>query len=351
LAEKALRAVIPAKEDFPYAMLLTTEVLESNGSTSMASTCACTLALMDAGVKIKSPVAGISVGLVTAGDKEVLLTDIQGVEDFYGDMDFKVAGTREGVTAMQVDTKTQGLSLDTVSRALAQAYTARMQVMDAIEGCLATARETLSPYAPRVFVVEIHPDKIGDIIGPGGKVIKKIEAETGAKLDIEQDGHVYITSTDAAGGERAKQIVEDITREVMVGEVYTGRVVRVESYGAFVEILPGRDGMVHISQMSKERVNRVEDVCNLGDELLVKVIEIGDDGKIRLSLRGLSEDDQGYEPPAAPERRDSGGRGGGGRPPSRDRGPRRDGPPSDRRDGPPPSSGGEGPGISFRPKR
>jgi polyribonucleotide nucleotidyltransferase len=350
LAEKALRPVIPPQEEFPYAMLLTTEVLESNGSTSMASTCGCTLALMDAGVKIKAPVAGISIGLVTGEDKEVLLTDIQGVEDFYGDMDFKVTGTRDGVTAIQVDTKTQGLSLETVSRALEQAKTARMQILDVIHEAIPEPRETLSQYAPRVFVVEIHPDKIGDVIGPGGKVIKKIEAETGAKLDIEQDGHVYITSVDAAGGERAKKIVEDITRVVGVGEVYTGKVVRIEAYGAFVEFLPGRDGMLHISQLAKERVNKVEDVVNLGDEILVRVLEIRDDGNIRLTRRGLAEDDQDYVPPPPSESgRGSGGRsGGGGRPPFRggERGPRRDAPRSDSDRG-----GDQGPKISFRPKR
>ena len=354
LAEKALRPVIPATEDFPYAMLLTSECLESNGSTSMASTCGCTLALMDAGVKIKAPVAGISIGLVSDDNKDVLLTDIQALEDFYGDMDFKVAGTREGVTAIQVDTKLHGLSRSVVAGALEMAKTARMKILDAFAEVIPEPREALSEYAPRVFVVEISPDKIGDIIGPGGKVIKKIEAETGAKLDIEQDGHVYITSLDAAGGERAKKIIEDITKEVKVGEVYKGRVNRVEAFGAFVEILPNRDGLVHISQLSRERVNRTEDVCNIGDELEVKVLEIGDDGKIRLTRRGLLEGDEDYVAPPPAPRRESGGRGGGGygggRPPQRGGGggggPR----------GPRPSEGGgggsdEGPSARFRPKR
>ena len=314
LAEKALRPVIPAQEDFPYTMLLTSEVLESNGSTSMASTCGCTLALLDAGVKLKAPVAGISIGLVAGADKHVLLTDIQAVEDFYGDMDFKVTGTREGITAIQVDTKLDGLSREVVKGALESAKQARMKILDVFAEAIPDARENLSQYAPRVFVVIIHPDKIGEIIGPGGKVIKKIEAETGAKLSIEQDGHVYITSVDAAGGERAKQIVEDITREVKPGEVYTGRVTRVESFGAFVEFLPGREGLVHISQLAKERVNRTEDVCNLGDELLVKVLEIGDDGKIRLTRRGLIAGDEDYVAPPSEGRRDSGDRGRGGRP-------------------------------------
>jgi polyribonucleotide nucleotidyltransferase len=336
LAEKALRPMIPAQEEFPYAMLLTSEVLESNGSTSMASTCGCTLALLDAGVKLKAPVAGISIGLITGEDKKVLLTDIQGLEDFHGDMDFKVAGTREGITAIQVDTKTDGLTRDVVIGALEKAKAARMKILDVIAGAIPEAREAMSQYAPRVFVVEIHPDKIGDIIGPGGKVIKKIEAETGAKLDIEQDGRVYITSVDAVGGERAKKIVEDITREVQVGEVYTGKVTRIEPFGAFVELTPGKDGLVHISQLAKERVERTEDVCKIGDELLVKVIEISPDGKIRLTRRGLIEGDEGYIPPPSESR---GARGGGGRPQGgghRDRGSR---------------EGGEGPGVKFRPKR
>lgn len=351
LAEKALRPVIPEKDDFPYAMLVTSDVLESNGSTSMASACGCTLALMDAGVKIKAPVAGISVGLVTSEDKTVLLTDIQGLEDFTGDMDFKVAGTRDGITAIQVDTKTQGLSREIVLGALERAKTARMQILDVIQAAVPGPRETLSPYAPRVFMVEIHPDKIGDIIGPGGKIIKKIEAETGAKMDIQQDGKVYITATDAAGGERAKKIVEDITREVTPGEVYTGKVTRVEDYGAFVEILPGRDGLLHISQFSKERVARTQDVCNLGDELIVRVLEVGDDGKIRLTRRGLLEGDEDYVMPAPGEGRrespDRGRPGGGGRGRggdfNRDRRP-----PPPRRDDPPRKDDDEGPKVHFR---
>lgn len=350
LAEKALRPMIPATEDFPYTMILTSEVLESNGSTSMASTCGCTLALMDAGVKIKAPVAGISIGLVTAEDKHVLLTDIIGWEDFYGDMDFKVTGTREGITAIQVDTKTHGLSREVVEGALLQAKDARFKILDVIAERIETPRESMSDYAPRVFVVQINPERIGEIIGPGGKVIKKIEADTGAKLSIEQDGRVYITSADAAGGEKAKKIVEDITREIQVGEVFTGKVTRIEAFGAFVELIPGKDGLVHISQLAKERVNRTEDVCNLGDELTVKVIEIGDDGKIRLTRRGLIPGDEDYvAPPAEP--RDRGGRGGGGGRPPRggDRGGSRGG---DRGgDRGPRRSDDEGPKFQFRSKQ
>ncbi len=344
LAEKALRPMIPQTEDFPYTILLTTEVLGSNGSTSMASTCGCTLALMDAGVKIKAPVAGISIGMVSNEEKRVLLTDIMGLEDFYGDMDFKVTGTKNGVTAIQVDTKTDGLHKDVVREALERAKEARLKILDVMLATIPESRESLSDYAPRVFVVEIHPDKIGDVIGPGGKVIKKIEAETGAKLDIEQDGHVYITSVDAAGGERAKKIVEDITREVQVGEVYTGHVTRIESFGAFVEILPGKEGLVHISQLARERVARTEDVCNIGDELLVKVIEIGDDGKIRLTRRGLIEGDEDYiSSSGSGGRRENGSRGGGNRPfggADRNR-------PKDRFG----RSDDEGPSFKFRPKR
>jgi len=348
LAEKALRRMIPPTEEFPYAMLLTSEVLESNGSTSMASTCGCTLALMDAGVKIKAPVAGISIGLISDENKKVLLTDIQYLEDAYGDMDFKVAGSRDGVTAIQVDTKLHGLDRDVVAAALEKARVARMAILDKFAETIAEPRESLSEYAPRVFVVMIDPEKIGDIIGPGGKIIKKIEAETGAKLDIEQDGHVYITSVDAAGGERAKQIVEDLTKEVKVGEIYTGKVTRVEAFGAFVEILPNKDGLVHISQLARERVNRTEDVCNIGDELTVKVLEISDDGKVRLTRRGLIDGDEDYVAPPPGPRRDSGGRdrGGGGRPPRGGGGPPRgEGSFRSRNDS------DEGPGVRFRPKR
>lgn len=348
LAEKALRSMIPAQEDFPYTLLLTSEVLESKGSTSMASTCGCTLALLDAGVQIKAPVAGISIGLVSDDSRNVLLTDIHAWEDFYGDMDFKVAGTRDGVTAIQVDTKLAGLNRDVVAQALAKAKTARFSILDKMAEAIDKPRANLSQYAPRVFVVEIHPDKIGDVIGPGGKVIKKIEAETGAKLDIEQDGHVYITSVDAAGGERARKIVEDLTREVQVGEVYTGRVTRIEAFGAFVEILPGRDGLVHISQLARDRVNRTEDVCSLGDELLVRVIEVGDDGKIRLTRRGLIEGDEGYVPGPSEGRRDSGDRGRGGGGGGRPRGGGDRGHFKDRRQG---SDDDSAPKARFRPKR
>lgn len=289
LAERALRYVIPEQDKFPYTLLLTSDVLESNGSSSMASVCGSTLALMDAGVQILSPVAGIAMGLMTDDTgRHVILSDIQGMEDFTGDMDFKVAGSRDGITAIQMDTKIGGLSMEVVKETLGRAREGRLHILDKMLETISEPRTSLSPYAPRVFVIEIHPDKIGDIIGPGGKIIKKIEADTGAKLDIQQDGHVFITSVDAAGGEKALKIVEDITRDVTVGETYVGKVTRVESYGAFVEILPGREGMVHISEMSTGRIGRAEDVVRIGDEVLVKVVP-GEENKIRLSMKGLTQ--------------------------------------------------------------
>lgn len=288
LAEKALRPVIPSKEEFPYTMILVSDTFESNGSTSMASTCGSTLALMHGGVKIKAPVAGISIGVMSDENEYVMLTDIQGLEDFTGDMDFKVAGTRDGITAIQVDTKTKGLSRDIVSDALRLARDARYKILDLIEATIPAPAEELSPYAPRVMSITINPDKIGDIIGPGGKVIKAIETETGAKLDIEQDGSVFITAPDQKGAEAALNIVKGLATDPEVDAVYEGKVTRIESFGAFVEILPGKDGLLHISQITNNRLNKVEDYCNLGDTLKVRVIEVGNDGKIRLSHKEFS---------------------------------------------------------------
>lgn len=326
LAEKALQPMIPPQEEFPYALLLTSEILESNGSSSMASVCGSTLALLDAGVKIKAPVAGAAMGLMSDGDKYVVLSDIMGMEDFSGDMDFKVAGTAEGITAIQMDTKIEGISMDVVRDALAQAKEARLHILGEMMKAIDAPREEMSPYAPRVLIIEIHPEKIGDVIGPGGKVIKKIEAETGASISIEQDGHVYITAVDKAGGEAAYKMVDDITRDVRPGETYVGTVTRTMPFGAFVEILPGREGLVHISELAPYRVERTEDVAKVGDELLVKVLELNPQGKISLTRRGCiegaEEGGQGQERPR-PEgdrpRGDGGGRrddrhGGGGRP-------------------------------------
>lgn len=367
LAEKALRPMIPTTEEFPYTILMTSDVLESNGSSSMASTCGCTLALMDAGVKIKEPVAGISIGLVSDGDKAVLLTDIQGLEDFTGDMDFKVAGTKNGITAIQVDTKTSGLSREIVLNSLAQAKTARLKILEVIFGAVPEVRAEMSQYAPRVIVMEINPEKIGEVIGPGGKVIKRIEAETGAKMDIEQSGKIYITCVDAEGGEKARKIIEGITGEIEVGAIYTGKVNRIEAFGAFVEILPGKDGLAHISQLAPNRVNKVEDVLSMGQEIKVRVIEVGDDGKVKLSRRGLIEGDEDYvfvPPPPGGSRpsfgggrpgggggRPSFGGGGGGRPPYRPDAGRSDANrPDSGRDRFPKRDDDEGPKVTFRPK-
>lgn len=345
LAEKALAPVIPSQDEFPYALLLTSEVLESNGSTSMGSVCGSTLALMDAGVKIKAPVAGAAMGLMTDGEKYVVLSDIRDMEDFYGDMDFKVAGSAEGVTAIQLDTKIKGIPTAILGDALEQARKARLHILNKMLETISEPRAELSPYAPRVIIIEIHPDKIGEVIGPGGKVIKKIEAETGASLSIEQDGRVFITASDKAGGEKALKIVEDITREVKIGETYVGHVTRIMAFGAFVEILPGREGLVHISQLSPKRVERVEDVVKVGDEVIVRVTEITPQGKINLTRKGVPQ--PGEEEPviAEEEHRPE-------RLPGRDRGQDRrpDRGKGDRRGG-----GSEGlddmPPVRFRPKR
>ena len=296
LAEKALLPVIPSKDEFPYALLMTSDVLESNGSTSMASTCGSTLALMDAGVKIKAPVAGAAMGLMTDGTKYVVLSDIQGMEDFSGDMDFKVAGTATGVTAIQMDCKIQGISEDVMKDALAHAKPARMYILGKMLEAIAESRNEMSEYAPRVLTIQINPEKIGEVIGPGGKVIKKIEAETGASLSIEQDGTIFITASDKEGGDKALKMVSDITREVKVGDVFTGKVVKTAAFGAFVEILPGRDGLVHISQLAPRRVERVEDVVNIGDEITVKVVEITPQGKIGLTRKGMDQPAEDMQP-------------------------------------------------------
>jgi len=291
LAEKALEPVIPPQSEFPYSLLLTSDVLESNGSTSMASTCGSTLALMDAGVNIKAPVAGAAMGLMTDGVKFVVLSDIQGMEDFSGDMDFKVAGSAEGITAIQLDTKIAGIPLSIMPECLSQAKDARLYILGKMLETISVPKTDMSPYAPRVLVIEINPEKIGEVIGPGGKVIKKIEAETGASLSIEQDGHVYITAADKHSGERALKMVDDITREIKVGETYVGKVTKTTPFGAFVELLPGREGLVHISQLADRRVERAEDVVKVGDEVIVKVIEFNAQGKINLTCKGMTQSD------------------------------------------------------------
>ena len=283
LAERALLPVVPSIESFPYTIRVVSEVLESNGSSSMASVCGSTLSLMHAGVPIKRPVSGVAMGLVKEGDAYTILTDIQGMEDALGDMDFKVAGTSEGITALQMDIKVDGLSRDILQAALAQAKRGRAFILDKMLACIPAPAAELSPYAPRVETITIKVDKIRDVIGTGGKVVRGIVDETGVDVDIHEDGHIFLTSPDAAAMARAKQMIEDIVREVEVGEVYTGTVTRLLKFGAFVQILPNKEGLCHISQLANHRVERVEDVVQVGDQLTVKVVEIDEKGRINLS--------------------------------------------------------------------
>ncbi|KKS44611.1 MAG: Polyribonucleotide nucleotidyltransferase [candidate division CPR1 bacterium GW2011_GWA2_42_17] len=290
LAERALSYVIPSKEKFPYTIRLVSEVMSSNGSSSMASTCGSTLALMDGGVPIKSPVAGIAMGLMLLGEDYKILTDIQGPEDHYGDMDFKVAGTKDGVTALQMDVKVEGATIKMLEEGLSQAKKARLQILDVMEKAINAPRENLSPFAPRIFVLKINPEKIGDVIGPGGKMINKIIKETGAKIDIEQTGEVFISAINEESAQKAIKWVNDLTREVKPGESFQGKVMRLMNFGAFVEILPGQEGMVHISEMSTGRVDKVEDMVKLGQEVSVRVKEIDSQGRINLTM--LSEEEE-----------------------------------------------------------
>lgn len=289
LAERALQPMIPPEDVFPYTLRLVSEVLSSNGSTSMASVCASTLSLMDAGVPIQAPVSGVAMGLITEGDRYAVLTDIQGIEDALGDMDFKVAGTRNGITALQMDIKIRGLKYEVLEKALAQAREGRLFILDRMLETIREPRPSLSPYAPRIITIQIDPEKIGKVIGPGGKTIRAIQDETNVKIDIEEDGTVYIASADGEASERAVQMVEALTEEAQIGKIYTGRVVRTTEFGAFVEILPGTDGMVHISQLADYRVPSVEDVVRVGDEIMVMVIDIDNEGKIRLSRQAVLE--------------------------------------------------------------
>lgn len=286
LAERALVPVIPTEEEFPYTIRLVSEVLSSNGSSSQASVCGSTLALMDAGVPIKAPVAGIAMGLMKLDDKVAILTDIQGLEDHLGDMDFKVAGTREGITALQMDIKVQGIDKNILTAALEQAKVARLYILDIIHQTIDAPRPNLSPYAPRIISMEVDPDKVREIIGPGGKMINKIIDETGAKIDII-DSTVYIATSDENGAQKAVDMIKAIVKNVEVGDVYTGKVSRLMKFGAFVEFGNNKEGMVHISQIAKERVEKIEDVLNIGDEITVKVIEIDDKGRINLSRKVL----------------------------------------------------------------
>jgi polyribonucleotide nucleotidyltransferase len=295
LGERALEPIIPSEKDFPYTIRLVSEVLESNGSTSQASICASTLAMMDAGVPIKAPVAGIAMGLVKSGEHYSVLTDIQGMEDALGDMDFKVAGTEKGVTALQMDIKIEGLSREILEEALQQAKKGRMEILKSMLSTISTPKQELSEYAPKILTMKINPDKIRDVIGPSGKQINKIIEETGVKIDIEQDGTVFISSVNDAMNQSAKKIIEDIVREVVVGQMYLGKVKRIEKFGAFVEIFNGKDGLVHISELAEERVGKVEDVVSLGDELLVKVTEIDKQGRVNLSRKAVLKEQKEAE--------------------------------------------------------
>jgi len=314
LAERALEYMLPSRENFPYTIRVVCEAVESNGSTSMASVCSGSLALFDAGVPMKKPVAGIAMGLVHVGKEFVVLTDIQGLEDHLGDMDFKVAGTQDGITALQLDIKLTGVSMEVLEKALNQAKQARLHILEVMHRTLAAPRPDLSKYAPRILTIMIHPDKIKDVIGPGGKMIHKIIEKTGVKIDIEDDGRVFIVTPNAEAAQKAKAIIEDITREVEVGKVYHGRVTRLMNFGAFVEIFPGKEGLVHISQIGPGRVERVEDVLSVGDEIDVKVIKIDEQGRVNLSKKSV---DGGDDEPSEPQPNGSdrgyqyrGGRGG-----------------------------------------
>ena len=292
LGERALKQVMPSAKDFPYTVRLVSEVLESNGSTSQASICASTMALMAAGVPIKAPVAGIAMGLVKKGDNYTVLTDIQGMEDHLGDMDFKVAGTAQGVTALQMDIKIEGLSREILEEALQQAKVGRMQILNHMLSTISSTREDLSAYAPKIKVMTIKVEKIRDVIGPGGKQINEIIDKTGVKIDIEQDGTVYILHDKTENINQAMAMIEDIVREVEIGKIYLGKVVRIEKFGAFVEIFPGQDGLVHISQLAEERVAKTEDVVNIGDQIYVKVTEVDDRGRVNLSRKEEMKEQQ-----------------------------------------------------------
>jgi polyribonucleotide nucleotidyltransferase len=341
LAERSLIAVLPGIEQFPYTVRIISDILESNGSSSMASSCGGCLALMDAGVPITRPVAGISIGLVQDGGRFALLTDIIGEEDHFGDMDFKVCGTRDGITAIQLDIKTEGIDHKIIRETLHRAKEARLTILDKMAAVLPAPRPEISKYAPRLLTVKIDPEKIGKLIGPGGKNIKKLQEDTGAQIDIEDDGTVFISSVDQASAEKARDLVEAITAEVKVGKIYAGRVVSIKDFGAFVEIAPDTDGLCHVSELSDKYVERVTDVVNMGDEIKVKVLLIDDQGRIKLSRKaamkelgetdpdpvgagaGAGRDDRDDRGDGG-HRDDRGPRGSGGRGGDRGRGPRRD---------------------------
>jgi polyribonucleotide nucleotidyltransferase len=335
LAERALLPVLPTKEEFPYTIRVVSETLESNGSSSMASTCGSTLSLMDAGVPIKEMIAGIAMGLVTSGQRHTVLTDIQGLEDHYGDMDFKVCGSAKGITALQMDIKIKGISLEIMREAFYQARDARLFILKAMQDVLPAPRAELSFWAPRIETIKIHPDKIREVIGPGGKMIRAIQSETGTNIELEDDGTVRITGAKAEGREKAKQMIEGLTREPEVGEVFEGKVTRIMSIGAFVEYLPGKEGLVRISEISSDRVNRIEDVVKVGDKVSVKVAEVDRQGRVNLSMRAVKEDGNGFEERQRAERARFSDREGGDRGGFRPGGPGGGGGGGFRRSGPP----------------
>ncbi len=323
LAERAIRPILPSVEDFPYTIRIVSDILESNGSSSMASVCSGCMALMDAGAPIVKPVAGVAMGLVKEDDRVAVLTDILGVEDHLGDMDFKVTGTRDGITAFQLDTKIAGISREIMVKALGDAKNARNHILDVMNEALAAPRKNMSEFAPKIETIQIPVKKIGELIGPGGKVIKRIQEETGANIEVDDEGMVFVSSTDQASGDAAMKMVEGIMAEPEVGKVYKGKVKTIVDFGAFVEYLPGKDGLLHISELEYFRVGNVEDVLSIGEEVEVKLIEIDSrTGKVRLSRKALLPEPEGYvPPPPRDDRRGGGGRGRG--PGGRGRGPRR----------------------------
>ena len=325
LAERALVPILPPEDEFPYTLRLISEVLESNGSSSMASVCGSTLALMDAGVPIKKHVAGIAMGLILHGKKHAILSDIQGLEDSLGEMDFKVAGTVDGITAIQMDIKVAGITIEIMREALVAAKKSRLFIIEKLKETMPAARAELSPYAPRMIVLTISPDMIKNVIGPGGKIINKIIADTGVKIDIENDGRVFIAGPDGVAADKAKAMVEALTKEVKVGEQYLGTVTRLMNFGAFVAFLPGKEGLVHISQLAADRVEKVEDVVKIGDQIMVKVMEVDSQGRINLSRKALlAPSENGAQEDYVPRGpRPGGDGGGGGRSGGNGRGPRR----------------------------
>lgn len=285
LAERAISQVLPSAEDFPYTIRVVSEILSSNGSSSMATVCGASMSLMDAGVPIKAPVAGVAMGLIKENDHVAILSDILGDEDHLGDMDFKVAGTEQGITALQMDIKIAGLTREIMAQALHQAREARLHILSRMNQTIARPQSTLKEHAPKIVIMTINPEKIRDVIGPGGKTVKNIVAVTGAKVDIEDDGRIHIASPDSAAADQAIRMIREIIQEAEIGQLYHGKVKKIVDFGAFVEILPGTDGLVHISELDRHRVKKVTDVLKEGDEVLVKVLEIDRQGKIRLSRK------------------------------------------------------------------